>query len=554
MWRRILLCFSLCLLCCCCLAGVAMADDVPSESAAPDEDVITAEQFLQELGFDPEDEDAVSAFLTWLYPLEPASEHDMALILSGSEYSGLDAGKVYFLWQYLRNAFDSEELGFSWSTVGTVRPANGVKMGYFGLDSRTGTFYVLTQMPNFNGTTYQDVPYYASFNLSSYMSQQGYLTQADLNLTTIESLLRDVLGNQSSAFSQQYSILSVLQDLRASIGLSGTGSGYTVLENLALLRSLLEGSSDSVLRAVRSWQFDPVSNSLASVAGDGTPYGVAELLDVNFKDLDQLLLKNFGQSFEFGYYYDYDGTYRNLSSGSDLLSVLSAIGSSLRYSSATYHSHLLPDGSSSSLVRAITPMLLADGFLGLNTNLETALVGGHGGSAQYSKLVFDEQLNKSTETADYTDLLHAMVGIGTDIQNPLSQLQAVLAGDSDLELHRNTQENIDSVTDNFTGSGEGAVSSGEISDASGLTSGIGDAFGGNQVSTGDAFMAATDSGNFNFFSQETAVALDSVTYPAAVSLAEDDDWMSDYVADKDGFYTVADKSGWSLLDYLGKEG
>lgn len=132
--------------------------------------------------------------------------------------------------------------------------------------------------------------------------------------------------------------------------------------------------------------------------------------------------------------------------------------------------------------------------MGLHNNL----VGN--GPVSYSRLIFDGELNKSTEKVDYTDLLHAMVGIGSDLQNPLSQLQAVLAGDSDLELRRNTQENIDSVTDNFTGSGEGAVSSGDISDASGLTSGIGDAFGGNQVSTGDAFKAASDSDNFNFFS------------------------------------------------------
>lgn len=83
-----------------------MADD----GAASDEEAMTAERFLTELGFDPENEDEVSLFLTWLYPLEPGSEHDMALILSGSEYSELDPERVYILWQYLREAFSVEEM------------------------------------------------------------------------------------------------------------------------------------------------------------------------------------------------------------------------------------------------------------------------------------------------------------------------------------------------------------------------------------------------------------------------------------------------------------
>lgn len=549
MWRRILLCSSLCLLCCCCLVGVAMADDVPSESAAPDEE-LTADQFLAELGFDTDNEDEVSLFLTWLYPLEPTSEHDMALILSGSEYSELDPVKVYIMWGYLRSELSGVEP--VWAGDNTGGSSSLGSIGYIGINKNTpGVIYVMQRLPSSSGDI-GSVNVLAKLDIGEYMSEQGFLTKTDL--TTVESLIRDIVGNQSSAFQQQYSILSVLQDLRTSIGLSGTGSGYTVLQELGSLRQILQGTNDSILKSVRAWKFDASSNSLATIAGDGTSYGVAELLDMNFKDLDQLLLKNLGTSFDFLYSAYPGGSSVRLRSGAGVLEVLSAIGSTAFFGLNSVDYYLGPDGVQAIGSPTNLPTVVGRGFLGLNSNMENALVGGHGGSAQYSKLVFDERLNKSTETADYTDLLHAMVGIGSDLQNPLSQLQAVLAGDSDLELHRNTQENIDSVTDNFTGSGEGAVSSGDISDASGLTSGIGDAFGGNQVSTGDAFKAATDSGNFNFFSQETAVALDSVTYPAAVSLADDDAWMSDYVADENGFYTVADKSGWSLLDYLGKEG
>ena len=92
-------------------------------------------------------------------------------------------------------------------------------------------------------------------------------------------------------------------------------------------------------------------------------------------------------------------------------------------------------------------------------------------------------------------------------------------------------------------------------DASGLTAGIGDAFGGNQVSTGDFFSVAGDSANWDFFSEESARSLDAVTYPfSAVLDFEDYSWLDDFVFDENGFYSVADQSGWSFLDYLGKEG
>lgn len=521
-----------------------MADD----GAASDEEAMTAERFLTELGFDPENEDEVSLFLTWLYPLEPGSEHDMALILSGSEYSELDPGQVYFLWQYLREAFSAEEMA-AVSGSGKVRPSDLYTNGTLYLD-RDGSLYVIARdIPTYPGAL---VTYEAKLDLASFVDQRiqkaGVLTQA--SLTTVESLIRDVMSNQQSAFSQQYSILSVLQDLRASIGLSSLGSGRSVLDELAFLRLILTGTNNSVLSSTRGWEYDSKSNGLAVIAGDGTSYGVAELLDMNFKDLDQLLLKNFGSTIPMSYYKGWGSGSSVLPVGSSFSDLLAGIGSTLRFT-LTYDSMMYLSGIGDIGIGPSDTGLayfVCEGFMGLHNNL----VGN--GPVSYSRLIFDGDLNKSTEKVDYKDLLHAMVGIGSDLQHPLSQLQAVLAGDSDLELRRNTQENVDSVTDNFTGSGEGAVSSSDISDASGLTSGIGDAFGGNQVSTGDAFKAASDSGNFNFFSQETAVSLDSVSYPAAAVLAEEDDWLADYVADKDGFYTVADKSGWNLFDYLGKEG
>lgn len=521
--RRIVLCSFCLLLLLCCSTGVAMAAEAP----AGDEPV-TAETFLQDLGFDTEDEESVDAFLNWLYPLAPSSADDMGLILSGSAYAGLDADKVFLLWSALHDA---------------VEPLAGqFYYGYLGMNPTEGVIYVTSAA---NGGTIK-----AQLDLKSFMAQQGYLTAA--SLTTVETKLGQIYDFLNNSLHVQ------LGTIHTDIINIDTG-----LSNIHSLLGFIYDRFD-LFESKRNWSYNASTNKIESATGTIPVRGVAELLNMNFKDLDQLLLKNFGTAKVFSYYEPRSGDGGYISpAGASLMEVLSNIGSTLYHGFGAYGWVLLQNGERRNLsMSEAMPLgrLTASSFLGLNHNLEVALVGGHGGKAEYSRLTFDDQLNKSSEPVSYTDLLSAMVGIGTDIQNPLSQLQAVLAGDSDLELHRQTQENIDQVTEDFTGDGAGAVSPGNIDDASGLTSGVGEAFGGNQVSTGDAFQTMSDSGNYNFFSQETAIALDSVSYPAAAVLSDDvdaedaDSYLDGFTLGEDGFYTVSDASGWNILDYLGKEG
>lgn len=615
MCRRIILCSLCCVLLCCFCLGVAMADDVPDDSLASnpvDDDVITAEDFFRDLGFDPENEEEISLFLTWLLPLEPGSEHDMALILSGSEYSELDPEKVYFLWQLFRDAISDADLYYASDGTGII--INGFGVGYIGWrQNDPSKIYLMQRLPT--GAFDTNVPVMATIDLASIIDQRiaaaGVLTEVDLN-PILQSLLQ-VRLNQHDAFS-------VLADIRSILGISDAGTIHSLLSNI---KNLISSDNFSAFFARRTWEYDPTGNGIAIRGGDGTFYSVSELLDMNFEDLDRLLLTNFSGFDSLltliknatvstnDLLTQYIPAFANavyLNSGGNILSYVHEIRDvsmdylpflsaprTFSYNQASNTLTSVSGGSPIGITQAVNDnfkdldSLLLKNFgasrgyegnwayvpsgSGIFTYFDSFdslfdqiclflyqingdLVGFNDGAfARYSQLTFDENLNKKTKTVDYIDLLHAMVGIGSDIQNPLSQLQAVLAGDADLELHRNTQENIDSVTDNFTGSGDGSVSSGDISDASGLTSGIGNAFGGNQVSTGDAFMAATDSGNFNFFSEECAAALDAVAYPVAVVLdAEDDSWLDGFVVDEDGFYSVADLSDWSFLDYLGKEG
>lgn len=432
----------------------------------------------------------------------------------------------------------------STSTTGILYLSAAVCTGFFGMDdSVSGGPVDLSPITGLLGTIIE--------KLNSIDSGIDIVLS---DLTDANGFLSSSNGLLSSLLSQSQSIYDVL------FGKSG-GSIYTFLGTLKNdVHDMVLNQFPVLFRWARSWYYDEASNSLKSRYPSEGSVGITEILDTNFKDLDSLLLKNFGSSSGFSYYTD-SFTFTYLSPDASLLELLSAVGSTLS-STLGYSDALTPmlfgSGDVDFAANPVLSFSVIQGFMGLNYNMEKALIGGHGDYGQYSRLTFDGNLNKSTKITNYYDLLHALVGIGSDIQNPLSQLQAVLAGDADLELHRNTQENIDSVTDNFTGSGAGSVSSGDISDASGLTSGIGNAFGGNQVSTGDAFRAATDLGNFDFLSEECASALDAVAYPVAVVLdvgdEDNDSWLDGFVVDEDGFYSLSDLSGWSFLDYLGKEG
>lgn len=335
-------------------------------------------------------------------------------------------------------------------------------------------------------------------------------------------------------------------------GLVSASGSRSLAENFDFRLQELDTLLLRNLSTTTLWRYDSETNTL--VKDDEIPATITELVDQRSTDIARLLLKNFGTSFEFSYMTNSFGPPSDLAEGASFSELLSAIGSNLYYGTTVYSGYLGLGGSLEYASLTTTPMLIANGFAGLDLNIQRALVGGRGGSASYSKLTFDEKLNKVKSTVSYKDLLHAMVGIGSDLQNPLSQLQAVLAGDDDLELRKNVQDNVGSVTDNFTGDGAGSVSTGDISDAAGLTSGVGDAFGGNQVSTGDVFRVVGDADNYGFFSQATAEALDSVAYPAAMPLSFDDDsWLDAYSVDEDGFYYLSDTSSWNILDYLGRE-
>lgn len=197
------------------------------------------------------------------------------------------------------------------------------------------------------------------------------------------------------------------------------------------------------------------------------------------------------------------------------------------------------DGNYSSVSTNIgTPYVLSYGFSGLATILR----GSSGSLNKATIWSFDEELNKEEKQVVFSNVLQALASIQSSIQQPLSQLQAVLANDEDLKLRQETQPQVDAVTDNFLGEGGSAPTPDDIGNMADWSNSMGDLFNSG-VGAGQFFSSVTSSDSYSFFSQAVANDLDSTNAPVAIS---DDDYLSDYVLGDDGFYYLADNSFFSL--------
>lgn len=189
----------------------------------------------------------------------------------------------------------------------------------------------------------------------------------------------------------------------------------------------------------------------------------------------------------------------------------------------------------------------ADGF----NHLASILRGTYGSSISASYLDFDDNLNPSITSVRYTNVLQAMADGFSRIQNPLSQLQAVLANDDDLKLRQETQPQVDAVTDSFLGNSSAAPSTDDIGDVAGVSGSISGMFDSG-VSSSDFFSSVTSSDSYSFFSQEVANDLDSSGAPAAIAadVGDIEPDLSDYQLGDDGFYSLSDSSFFDLQSFL----
>lgn len=190
------------------------------------------------------------------------------------------------------------------------------------------------------------------------------------------------------------------------------------------------------------------------------------------------------------------------------------------------------------------PYLVSNGFRGLSTNMMSSLIGtdkfGYG--SYWS--------NGSLSSTSYNNLLDAVAGIGSQIQQPLAKLQYVWADDDDIRIADKNKPVKDEIEDNFVGDGSGAVKPSQVGDMASFGSDVQNAFSG-AGSPSDVLSVLTDSSLFGFFSQEVAADLDQVGSPAP---AADDDliqrYLSDVDIDEDGFVHPKSSAFWDVSLYL----
>lgn len=190
--------------------------------------------------------------------------------------------------------------------------------------------------------------------------------------------------------------------------------------------------------------------------------------------------------------------------------------------------------------------LTADGFVGLAKRLS-----GDDRATTFSFLPKD--VTQTAVSVSVDNLLDAIGIVGTELQNPLQRLAFVFASDQDLSIRDDVSDNVDSTQDNFfkPGSG-GSVSSGNISDAAGLSSGFKDSLS-SPVSVGDFFTQFNSGSSYSYFSEQSRADLDTVSSPVAIS--DIDAFVDDVLAldsDGDGYVSLYNPD--SLLDFLGKGG
>lgn len=186
----------------------------------------------------------------------------------------------------------------------------------------------------------------------------------------------------------------------------------------------------------------------------------------------------------------------------------------------------------------------ANGFRGLAT-----LIGGQdSGDGRGAVWYWTDPTDPTAPQRTYeVSSLFDMFWLLGQFQNSLAKLEYVYASQEDIEFKEQEKPNMDAVKDNFFGDGEAAVNPDQIKEVAGVSSGLTSAFK-SPVSISGFLAALSDSGNYLFFSQETADNLDQVAAPAPAAASDPSDPYPGYVLGEDGLYYP--EHSFDLFSYL----
>lgn len=523
MCRRYILAFCVCL-----SLLVSFSFCLADDSTSIDGDYIFDQEPYEVFGF--EDEQSFVDFLVFISEFPGGDNEALAEYYNSSVYAsmGHSVDHLRTLYDFIQdNGVEPLAVGSEWSIAAGSLYGPTTNSITFSNNSYSGaTTYI----------TFTDIPR-TSYGPNGYRYQ---VSLADLATTTyVDQVIAQAAGAWDS---------STVSDLMLILGKSdwlnnATGSIFSYLRHIASSAAYYFPEAHSI----PTYFYLPASNSTTSSSYPA----ISDILANTSNTLYYSLARGNDQYRAFAYN-ETPSSY--VANSRSISQILSDIANTQYLSLSAAGNYLHPDGSVSPAPRNRSiSTFLRDGFVGLNLNVETALVGFHGHTAIIDLLTFDENLDpvvpaEGEELPTVNNLLDAITTLGLAIQRPVSQLQAVLANDDDLELRRQTQEQVEAITDDFTGDGGAAPSVDNIKDAAGISTSISGTFE-TGVSVSDGFGILQSEDSFSFFSQAVSDDLNGT----GIAPAAEDDSLDAYEFDDNGFAVLKDQSEFSISDFLGRD-
>lgn len=519
---------------------------------------ISLAECLVALGYDLSDDEGINYFLEWCFNLpDGLSISDMQRQLENSEFADYDIDLSYVAYQLAKVEYSAD-------------PAY-IYSGYVGIEQSNGniTLYVIKgggAGTGNNGTITTTVSF------DSWLSNKGVLTTSDLATTNA------LITTTNSLIQQFYNGL---------LSVSDTDVMSTVIYWLAEIgRNTMTGHNNNFYINTESELASWSQNSTSSTKSNLYKGSLIDLvrrfnnsLIYQNESLNQILTEKLDSDLLTSEYNSFLGPSGSISdtgitmskvSVADMIgytngSILglsryldSKINSSVQVSSlGGVNSNGVGQSSYISTNASVADLLayVNRGIYYLQRSNRVNTVGTYSlsGYPRFNFVSFDSDLERlESYQSNFTSINGALAFMFGNLQPTIAQLQAVLANDDDLELRRQTQEEVSSVTDNFTGKADAAPSTSDIGDMASVSTGITTAFDSG-VSAGDFFTSLSDEDVYSFFSQETANDMDSTSSPAAMADSPGLVLPDGFVVDDSGYVTVQSVSVFDYLSRLGGE-
>lgn len=494
------------------------------EDALPPEEQLTAEELYALVGIDAADEEAVEQYQVWLMSLEVGEYQDFLYAYTLAGYDPAGAAMSYALFCRLHE-YEPTPATVTQNQYYTRYTGEDVALTYYKTADYgypAGSWVLGT--PGRNGTN-------------------GYFETRIINLTEIQEEVKNAV-----TYSDLSPLTTILNTINTSI-LAGNKTMSDYLPGISTILNRLTAFKDYLATTAVTFYAYPATGNVL------TEYKATGLLD--------LLAKGFS-SVNYTQQQMHTGLIGTLTSQyQDWSQDWSAFDRYLRetsfFSISTSSIGLDGTGSGTGSLRTFTGLLsvMHSDFGSVVTQLENnaftlvKLMNGIVSSSVHDYTFGADGKPVVSDTVSSYSVLPVLAYVLDRISENSAALRYVLADEDAIRLHAANKPMEGAVEDGFTGDGSGAASVDDIKDAAALTGAMKGLFDGNSASSADFFRVAGDDGNYDFFSQPTAAALDGVSYPAVAQVDLDiEAWLAEYEFDEQGFGSLRDTSYFSLADAL----